>query len=576
MGPVQQLLYHNAGFSASLLALEAAGALDAYAPRYDPTVVPRQPATAESATAAPATTTPATAPARGPETLRSAQDYVAAYRHGTATPLGVAERITALLDADARLATVFISTVPRDQLLSAARASTGRYAAGTPLPLDGVPLVVKDELDVAGLDTTLGLSAAEAARRGVGEAARQTSWCVQQLLDAGMLLLGKTNMHELGLDTTGHNPHWGTPPNPYAAGFYPGGSSAGSAAAVGAGLAPIAVAADGGGSIRLPAAYCGVFGLKPSHGRLSAAPSRSLAPSVGVYGPIAATMADLELAYRLMAAPDAACSFPAPPPQPSPSPPGARRVLGIYKPWFDDCDAVVAQHTAAAVAALTSRGGYVAVDIALPHLAAARHAHTLTILAEICGVFCRGDTHGLTPGNRVLVAVGTRAPARELLLAQQLRSLLMSHMAALFQLHPGLVVVSPTVPHAGVPIAPGSAERGRAGVSDANTSLRSMQYAFLANLTGCPAISLPVGYCPRSGMPIGLMGMAEWGAEDALLQLGRAWEGLWDCPEPPSQPPSQPQPGPAGSPSAAAAAVTDVPVGGGRRRGTGWVDVLGV
>ena len=504
---------------------------------------------------------------------------MAAYRHGTSTPLAVAERIAALVDADARLATVFISTVPRDQLLSEARASTARYAAGTPLPLDGVPLVVKDELDVAGMPTTLGLSTAEAARRGVGSATRQhTAWCVQQLLDAGMLLLGKTNMHELGLDTTGHNPHWGTPPNPYAAGFYPGGSSAGSAAAVGAGLAPIAVGADGGGSIRLPAAYCGVFGLKPSHGRLSAAPSRSLAPSVGVFGPIAATMADLELAYRLMATPDAASSFPPPLPTPPPSPEsGTRRVLGIYKPWFDDCDAVVAQHTAAAVAALTRHGGYAAVDITLPHLATARHAHALTILAEICGVFCRGDAHGLTPANRLLVAVGSRAPARDLLLAQQLRSLLMSHLAALFQQHPGLVIVSPTVPHAGVPIAAGTAERGRPGVSDASASLRSMQYVFLANLTGCPAISLPVGYCPHSAMPVGLMGMAEWGAEDALLLLGRVWEALWDRPgplPPPLQPPSQPEPARDASAATAAAAATDAPVGGGRRRGTGWVDVF--
>ena len=570
---MQQLLYRNAGFSASLAALETGGVLDAHAPRYDPSVVPRYPATAESATAPPP---PA---ARGPETFRSAQDYVAAYRHGMATPLAVAERIASLLDADGRLATVFISTVPRDQLLSAARASTARYAAGTPLPLDGVPLVVKDELDVAGMPTTLGLSTAEAARRGVGSAARQhTAWCVQQLLDAGMLLLGKANMHELGLDTTGHNPHWGTPPNPYAAGFYPGGSSAGSAAAVGAGLAPIAVGTDGGGSIRLPAAYCGVFGLKPSHGRLSAAPSRRIAPSVGVVGPIAATMADLELAYRLMSAPDAASSFPPPLPTPPPSPGlGARRVLGIYKPWLDDCDAMVAQHAAAAVAALTRHGGYVAVDITLPHLATARHAHALTILAEICGVFCRGDAHGLTPANRLLVAIGSRAPARDLLLAQQLRSLLMSHLAALFQQHPGLVIVSPTAPHAGVPIAAGTAERGRPGVSDANTSLRSMQYVFLANLTGCPAISLPVGYCPHSAMPVGLMGMAEWGAEDALLLLGRVWEALWDRPGPlpsPLQPPSQPEPGRDASAAAAAAAATDAPVGGGRRRGTGWVDVF--
>ena len=94
-------------------------------------------------------------------------------------------------------------------------------------------------------------------------------------------MLGTTVMHEFGLDTTNNNPTLGTPLNPFSEDYYPGGSSGGSGSVVGCGLVPIALGADGGGSIRVPSAYCGVFGLKPSHGRVSGWPSVNHCVSVG-------------------------------------------------------------------------------------------------------------------------------------------------------------------------------------------------------------------------------------------------------------------------------------------------------
>ncbi|KAA8913388.1 amidase signature domain-containing protein [Sphaerosporella brunnea] len=519
VGPLQQILYNNAGFTQAFAKLHEAGVLDAYTPRYDPTVVPISTSNDQSAAIAdPTTATPINS------VFHSSANYIEAYKSGATTPTAVAERFLQSLESDNR--NIFIVPTAADDLLAAARASAERYAAGNPLPLDGVPLVVKDEIDVAGTRKTLGLSLDEAKARVSVEASKETSWCVQKLLDAGMLFLGKTNMHELGLDTTNNNPNWGTPRNPYNSGYYSGGSSGGSGAAVGSGIVPIAVGADGGGSVRVPAAYCGAYGLKPSHNRVSFAPSLSIAPSVGVIGPIAATMADIEIAYRLMATPDPSTpvQFPAPG---LPTP--ANKTIGIFTPWFSDCDATVSTHANAALSVFREKG-YETVEITLPFLAESRKAHALTILAEIAEVFCRGNTRGLTPANKVLVSVGTRATARDLMLAQKLRALMMSHLAHLFAQHPGLIIVTPTMPHAGVPIAPSPsvAAKGSAGVSDSNTSLRSMQYVFLANWCGCPALTVPVGYDKESGMPISVMGMAEWGGEETLISWGKVWEQSWE------------------------------------------------
>lgn len=118
---------------------------------------------------------------------------------------------------------------------------------------------------------------------------------VQRLLAQGCVVIGKTNMHEMGLGITGFNRHFGTPRNPYHPDYHTGGSSSGTAAAVAAGFVPLGVGADGGGSIRIPAGFCGVFGLKATFGRVSHHGCAPLCWSVSHVGPIGATAADLIL-----------------------------------------------------------------------------------------------------------------------------------------------------------------------------------------------------------------------------------------------------------------------------------------
>ena len=298
-----------------------------------------------------------------PSTLQ----YHEAYKSGKLTPLQVAEALMPLIRRDVPNATkhsvAFLDTKV-DIVRKAAEESTARYKTGKPLsPLDGVPTAVKDEEDLTGYKKCSGSRLDFTHKHDV------TSYCVQKWLDAGALVLGKTTMHELGCDTTNLNTIFGTPLNPNNEHYFCGGSSGGSAYAVAAGLMPFALGNDGGGSIRIPSTYCGLFGLKPSHARVSIRPSSNLAKSTGVAGPLAAHMVDLELSYRVMAQPDSldrdASLFSAPG-SISINDKGRKKVIGISRTWFDRADAAVQKVCWSALDYFTSQLGYSIVDISIP------------------------------------------------------------------------------------------------------------------------------------------------------------------------------------------------------------------
>jgi aspartyl-tRNA(Asn)/glutamyl-tRNA(Gln) amidotransferase subunit A len=164
----------------------------------------------------------------------------------------------------ARDARPAFNSVTGERALREAEESARRLRAGTPLgPLDGVPTVWKDLIDVEGVVTT----AASGLRRN-GPSARADATVVARLAAAGMVCIGKTNLSELAYSGLGLNPHFSTPPNPRAPGRIPGGSSSGSAVAVAAGIVPCAIGSDTSGSIRVPAAFCGIVGFDPTAARV--------------------------------------------------------------------------------------------------------------------------------------------------------------------------------------------------------------------------------------------------------------------------------------------------------------------
>lgn len=258
----------------------------------------------------------------------------------------------------------------------------------------------------------------------------------------------------------------------------------------------------------------------------------SLAETVGVYGPMASSIDDLALAYRVMATPAPAdqdhvsASFPHPATTiTSASPRPKNKTIGIFSAWIDRAEPPVRAAFDAALAHYRKHG-YTTVDISIPYLPEGQRAHVLTIMSMIAAGIDPRDIARLAAPNKVLVSMGMwQITAQDFLAAQRLRNLLVTHLAHLFRKHPGLLILSPTTPIPGWRIETDS-ELSR-GLSDGKSSVRNMEYVWLANFTGCPAISCPAGYTrDQSKVPIGVMAMGEWGAEEDLIAFARDGEDI--------------------------------------------------
>lgn len=224
-------------------------------------------------------------------------------------------------------------------------------------PLAGVPLALKDLIDQVGRPTTCGSSFHAAVPN-------QSATVVERLEAAGAVIVSRTNLHEFAYGFSSENPWFGPVHNPLDTDTSAGGSSGGSAAAVAAGQVPIAIGTDTGGSVRVPAALCGVYGLKVTHGRIPLTGVFPLAPSLDTVGPIASTVGDLSLAYQVMAGHDPSDPWSAQ--RPATSPAGARPDLNgvriaVPVPWIDDAPTSeeVASAFAEAVSQLASLGASV-------------------------------------------------------------------------------------------------------------------------------------------------------------------------------------------------------------------------
>jgi Asp-tRNA(Asn)/Glu-tRNA(Gln) amidotransferase A subunit family amidase len=478
---------------------------------------------ATQASAIPAAEWPAEAkPAPGFH-FASAWDYTAAYRRGDVSPEEVAKEALEAIEASnaSNPPLRAIINVKAEDVMRMARESAERYKQSHPLgPLDGVPVAVKDELDMVPYPTTVGT--AFLGR----EPASQDATVVSRVRSAGALLIGKANMHEIGIGVTGQNPHHGTTRNPYDPAHYTGGSSSGPATAVAAGLCPLALGADGGGSIRIPSALCGVVGLKSTFGRVSEFGAAPLCWSVAHVGPIAASVADLALGYALTAGPDPLETNSLL--QPLPSLKGWDNVdihglrIGVFWPWFRHATAEVVTACEALLARFQAMGAQV-VEVVIPDLEAARVAHAVTISGEMAHVMdCYHAEHHKQHGLdvRVNLDLARTFTSMDYVQAQRVRTRLIGHFKRAFEqvdviVTPSTGVAAPIIPAAALPD----------GDSDLTTLTEIMRFATPANLTGLPAISFPAGYTP-AGLPVGMQAMARPWDEVTLLRLALAAEGV--------------------------------------------------
>ncbi len=450
----------------------------------------------------------------------SALDFHRAYLAGETTPLKVAQR---LLDVIRNLEASAVPLRPLiewdgENLLRQAQESMERYQQGRPAGLlDGVPVAIKDEFDLVPYPTRVGTQVL-----GTNVATRDAT-AVSRLRKAGALLFGKANMHELGMGVTGFNPHHGSARNPYDPERYPGGSSSGPAAAVAVGLCPVALGADGGGSIRIPAALCGISGLKATWSRVSSAGQFPLAWSIGHAGPLAATLSDLTLAYGVLAGADENDPWTQRQPEvnlPNPEsklPDGLR--IGVFVPWFEHAKPEVFRVCLDAVETL-QKLGLERKAVEFRGLEAARLAHLVAIASEMLSAnaphFRRKSRFGRD--IRINLSLAEHLSATDYVKAQRVRTELMAALSKVFEEVD--ILITPTTARTAPPILP---DVTTAGESDLTVQDELMRFVVPFNLTGHPALSVPCGYDPQ-GLPVGLQLVGRPWEEALLLRVGAALE----------------------------------------------------
>lgn len=450
------------------------------------------------------------------------RDFSKAYSSGETTPAQVAKRFLAAVKESSGPTLnmgFFISCDPED-IMKQAEESTLRYHRGAPLSaLDGVLVGVKDEIDCLPYPTTGGTRWLGKARPCEADAA-----CVAQLRACGAVLAGKTNMHELGAGTSGINPHHGSARNPYNVGRVAGGSSSGSAAVVCAGLCPVALGVDGGGSVRMPAALCGVVGFKPTAGRLSSAGVLPLNWTVGMAGILAGTVEDAAIAYSAIAD-QSQPSYLRPElnlPLLTSTPSISNIKLAKSAKWFNDSSDDIRACCDKALQTLYTQYGWETVEVTVPEIEEMRLAHYVTIGSECTASLSKylDKLKRSEIGWDVRVALGVYGSfsSRAYLNSQRLRNRQMFFHKQIFKTAD--VIVSPMT---GVTAPALQDDALKTGELDYINGAALIRYSIAGNFLGLPAITIMVGQ-DKAGLPIGLQFIGRPWSEATLLHIAFAMQ----------------------------------------------------
>ncbi|XP_041011619.1 fatty acid amide hydrolase isoform X4 [Juglans microcarpa x Juglans regia] len=459
------------------------------------------------------------------------RDYAYAYRSGLATPSIVAERIIPIIEefSSEKPPQPLLISFDAEEVRKQAAASTKRFEEGKPLSiLDGIFMAIKDDIDCFPHPSKSGSTWMHQVR-----SVKKDAVCVSRLRSCGVILLGKANMHEFGMGTTGNNPNFGTARNPHAPERYTGGSSSGPAAIVASGLCSAALGTDGGGSIRIPSSLCGVVGFKTTYGRTDMEGSLCDAGTVEIIGPIASTVEDVMLVYaailgsslgnRKSLQPSAPCL-------PILSAHDGLNALeslriGKYTAWFNDVNSTdISDKCEDILGLLCKAHGCRMVEIVIPELHEMRNAHLVSIGSEmLCSVNpdCEdGKAARMTYDTRTSLALFRSFTASDYVAAQCLRRRIMYHHMAIFKNVD--VIVTPTTGMTAPVIPPSALQHGE---TDMQVTGDLMRFIIAANLLGLPAISVPVGF-DKQGLPIGLQLIGRPWGEASLLRVASAIEEL--------------------------------------------------
>lgn len=458
---------------------------------------------------------------------RSAAALQAAYRRGSHDPVQVTERA---LQAARTLSNQSPTLGPLcayddEGAHAAALESRERFRQGRPLSaLDGVPVAIKEEVHQRGLRARLGTSFLPHDARSLDAVA------VARLRAAGAIVLGQTPMTEFGLSPLGANPHRRMPRNPHDRGRLAGGSSTGSAVAVATGLTPVALGCDGGGSVRIPAALCGVFGLKPTFGRV---PAVGLglpgATSVVHVGPLGVSTSELASFVELASGAHEADAISQLAPALEPGEltralgRGVRGLrIGVDENEWAEAPSELSAPCRAALVAL-ERAGAELVPVRIPNAAHAAAIGYLTIGIEAFSALRelrREYVDRMGPDVQLFISGIETFKADDYVDGQRLRQGLRRGVAKL--LRDVDLLALPSAARAAPQV---TEDEARHGFVDPPLLDGMCRYAFLANLTGLPAISVPVG-TDGDGMPVGLQLLGDAWDEACVLQAAATLERL--------------------------------------------------
>lgn len=459
------------------------------------------------------------------------RDFAHAYRSGVATPSNVAENIiSAIEDFNRKNPTApMLISFDAEEVRKQAAAATQRFEEGNTLSLlDGIFMAIKDDIDCYPYPSRGGTTWFHEVRT-----VKKDAVSVSRLRSCGVILIGKANMHELGMGTTGNNPNYGTTRNPYAPERYTGGSSSGPAALVASGLCSATLGTDGGGSIRIPSSLCGVVGLKTTYGRTDMKGSLCDSGTVEIIGPLASTVEDVMLVYAAILGSSPADKIilnPSPPCLPNMASSESANALGSlrlgkYSEWFNDVSSTdISDKCEDVLNLLGKTHGCEAIEIAIPELHEMTTAHVVSIGSESLSSLNPDIEDGkgmiLTYDTRINMALFRSFSASDYVAAQCLRRRIMHHFMEIFQKVD--IVVTPTTSMT-APIIPTSALKS--GETDLHVTGALMRFVVPANLLGLPAISVPIGY-DKQGLPIGLQLIGRPWGEASILRLASAVEEL--------------------------------------------------
>ena len=410
----------------------------------------------------------------------------AAFARGDATPSGVLDHFLRRIEALDPALRAFVE-VDAKSARAAAFLSDARFAADSRRPLEGIPIAIKANLAVRGLELAAGME----ARRGI--VAEEDSVVVQRLRDAGAIIIGTTNMHEAALGTTTDNPFFGRCVNPHGSALSPGGSSGGSAVAVAAGLCVAAIGTDTLGSIRIPAALCGIYGLKPTPGTILTAGLVPLSPRFDAIGPMARSMDDMAILTNVLCAPDLATAM--------------RRSHFSLLAGFGgtECDPEIAEKMALIQAELPDRQGEIVVR---PNCAAVRRAtfilstrDLIPTLVELGEARCARVSPEITALLERVVDRDEERLRRDRTLIDQVAQMLRREIGS------NGILVTPTTPVTAFP-------------HDTPMPETIADFTVLANVAGLPAITIPAGR-NSADLPIGLQLIGPADGEAMLIAQAR-------------------------------------------------------